>query len=388
MTRILLLHASVGMGHYRAARALQHAFLQTEGIVAQVEDTLHHARAVFRKAYAGSYLKMADSMPFFWSQFYTRTDRSMSLLNPVAGARLLGTALGVNGLPTLLDETRPDAIICTHFLPAEVLGPLRPYVPPVYMVVTDYRAHHFWACPGVTGYFVPTEATRGQLVAAGVARSQVRVTGIPIDPAQSSAGSQAARQQLGLAPHQPVVLLNGSGMAAKRVGAIAEALLARQMPGTLLIATGRNRELARRLADLPCADPATVRVLGPQPSLDPLIAASDLVVGKAGGLTVSEVLSHGVPMIVPTPVPGQEQWNAAYIAQGGAAVCHDTTAGVAQAVISLLHDHPQRRAMADAARRLGRPSAALTIAEHVLSDLRYGYEPVPAVPVQLRLSQT
>lgn len=389
MTRILLLHASVGMGHYRAATALQRAFEQNTGTVAYVQDTLHYSRAVFRKAYAGMYLSIADYVPSFWSQFYAQTDRPLSRLNPIASARSLGTSLGVNRLTALLAETRPDAILCTHFLPAEVLGPLRPYgVPPVYMVVTDYRAHHFWACSGVDGYFVPTAATQQQLIDAGVDPAQVHVTGIPIDPAIARSSDQhAARKALDLPTHRPVVLLNGSGIAPRRVRSIAEMLLARRMPGTLLVAAGRNRELIAMLDDLHSTDATELRVLGQQPSLDPLIVASDLVVGKAGGLTVSEVLGRGVPLIIPTPVPGQEQWNAEHVVRGGAGLCRETAEGVAQAVTTLLHDHPQRRVMAEAARNLGRPAAASAIADHVLTDMNRGYQPVRLRPASLKWAQ-
>jgi processive 1,2-diacylglycerol beta-glucosyltransferase len=119
-----------------------------------------------------------------------------------------------------------------------------------------------------------------------------------------------------------------------------------------------------------------------------LIVASDLVVGKAGGLTVSEVLGRGVPLIIPTPVPGQEQWNAAHVVQGGAGLCRETAEDVAQAVTSLLHDHAQRRTMAEAARALGQPTAALAIAGKVLADMTCGYRPVQRCPTGLTLGHT
>ena len=161
MPRILVLQASVGMGHYRAATALAHAFEAIAGITARVEDTLDHAHSLFRKVYAGLYLGIADRIPAVWSRLYQQTDRPPSALSLVAGVRAFSTALGVHGLPALIEQSQPDAIICTHFLPVEVLGPLRLQrrLPPLYCVVTDYRAHHFWAGAGVDGYFVPTAAT-------------------------------------------------------------------------------------------------------------------------------------------------------------------------------------------------------------------------------------
>lgn len=391
MSHILLLHASVGMGHYRAATALSTAFEAVAGIDAQVEDTLDHAHALFGKIYAGLYLGIADHIPAFWSQFYNQTDHPPSLLSIVSLVRTLSTALGVRGLPQLLHSAQANAIICTHFLPLEVLGPLRQHglIPPLYCVITDYRAHHFWAVDGVDGYFVPTLATADQLVAAGVPRARVHVTGIPIDPAiMVPVDRQGIRLNLGLPATKPVVLLNGSGIATERVRSIAMELLSCPMHGTVVVAAGRNHELVAALADLDGSDCTEFRVLGQQPSLDPLIAASDVVVGKAGGLTVSEVLGRGVPLIIPTPVPGQEQANAEYVVASGAGLCCDTAEGVAAAVTLLLQDGHQRAAMAQAARQAGRPDAATAIAARVLTDLSHTSQLLPVrLPVEARVSR-
>lgn len=379
MARILLLQVAVGMGHYRAATALAHAFEATTGITARVEDTLDHVYHLFGTVYAGSYLGIADRIPACWSWFYQQTDRPASALSIVAGVRACSTALGVHGLPDLIEQSRPDAIICTHFLPVEVLGPLRLQgrLPPLYCVVTDYHAHHFWVCPGVDGYFVPTAVTANQLVAAGIPRAQVHITGIPLHPEVAQPVDHAAvRAALGLPVADRVVLLNGSGIAVTRVRAIAQELLARKIPATLVVAAGRNRALMAALADLPGTARTVVRVLGPQPTLDPLIATSDLVVGKAGGLTVSEVLAWGVPLIIPTPVPGQEQANADHVVGAGAGLCRDGAAGVADAVAALLGDDARRRAMAAAARGIGRPTAAAMVTARVLGDLTGSLDPI------------
>lgn len=368
--RILLLYASVGMGHYRAATALQRAFEQIAGAAVWVEDILCYSGAFFRKSYTASY-QIAYRMPRVWSQFYALTDRRVSSRHPFAITRSLSTKMGVHELAPLLAETRPDAIVCTHFLPVEALSAeLLPDLPPVYLAVTDYRAHYFWACPGIDGYFVPSDATREQLAAAGVPNSRVHVTGIPIDPSIAQPRAQAAvRSELGLPLHGPVVLLNGGGLVPKRVRAIAEALLARRFPGTLLVVARGNHEFIATLADLETAAPGVIRLWGQQPSLDPFIVASDLVVGKAGGLTVSEVLARGVPLLIPTPTPGQEGWNAAHVVAGGAGMCCDSPDAVAQAVMTLLEHPTQRRAMAKAACALGRPRAASAIAQLVLADI-------------------
>jgi processive 1,2-diacylglycerol beta-glucosyltransferase len=377
------------MGHQYAALALAKAFTQQPDTSVTVEDTLLRSLPLFRRSYVGSYLGIADKAPEFWSFFYAQTDRPSSLLD---GARALSTSVGVRGLPALLEHAQPDAIICTHFLPIEALALMRRRLPPIYCVLTDYHAHQFWACPGVERYFVPTEAAQRELIAAGAAPARVHVSGIPIDPAlDAPADRAAARQQLGLPQDHSVVALLGSGLPAERVRGISLALLAklrsaagRHAPATVLVATGRNRELAARLAGLEQAAGGALRVLGPQPSLDPLIVASDLVLSKAGGLTVSEVLARGVPLLLPTPLAGQEQWNADYVIGAGAALGYDTASELAAAAADLLANPARRAAMSAAARAIARPAAAQSIVARVLADIEYRAPTLRPVPVARR----
>jgi processive 1,2-diacylglycerol beta-glucosyltransferase len=379
MNRILLLHASVGMGHQQAAQALARAFRQLPDTSVTVEDTLQRSLPLFRRSYAGIYLGISDRVPEFWSFFYEQTDRPSGL---VAGARALSTSVGVRGLSALLDHAQPDAIICTHFLPIEALGLMRRDVPPIYCVLTDYHAHQFWACPGVARYFVPTEATRHEMIAAGAPPERVYVSGIPIDPAINAPADRAAtRHELGLPSDGPVVTLIGSGLSIERVQAITLALLATlRPPTTIVVATGRNRPLADGLGDLEQAATGTLRVLGLQPSLDPLIAASDLVLSKAGGLTVSEVLARGVPLLLPMPMAGQEEWNADYVIGAGAGIGHESAGDLAATAAELLGDPDRRAVMAAAALAAARPAAAQQIAGRVLADLEYRAPTLRHVP--------
>lgn len=379
MNRILLLHASVGMGHQQAALALAEAFRQLPDTSIVIEDTLRRSLPLFRRSYAGIYLGIADKVPEFWSFFYAQTDRPSGL---VAAGRALSTSVGVRGLPDLLEHAQPDAIVCTHFLPIEALGLMRRDVPPIYCVLTDYHAHQFWACPGVARYFVPTEAAQREMIAAGAPPERVYVSGIPIHPSINTPSDRAAaRRQLGLPSDRPIVTLIGSGLAADRVQSIALALLAELRPlATVVVATGRNLALAAGLGELAQAAGADLRVLGPQPSLDPLIVASDLVLSKAGGLTISEVLARGVPLLLPMPMAGQEEWNAEYVIEAGAGIGRESSEDLAAAAAELLGSPARRAAMGSAALAAARPAAAQQIANRVLADLEYRAPTLRHVP--------
>ena len=372
MAHILILHASVGMGHQRAAAALAKAFEQLPGVTAQVEDTLDYTRPFFRRFYRSSYLSLADRIPGLWSGFYSYTDRVPDPTGMFAAIHAQYTAFGMRDLPALVAQSKPDAILCTHFLPVEALVPLRRYgLPPLSCVLTDYHAHAFWAVAGADRYFAPTASARAELIGAGIPAARVTVSGLPVDPAlREPADRLSAKRALGIPAWQPIVTLVGSGLPAARVRAIARELLARRLPATLVITVGRSRELATQLADLELEAGPALRLLGPQPSLDPLIAASELVIGKAGGLTVSEVLARGVPMFIPLPVPGQEEWNVAHVAASGAGKGYTSPAAMAGDAVALLRNQPLRAAMAAAARAAGRPAAASAVAVQTLADLQ------------------
>jgi processive 1,2-diacylglycerol beta-glucosyltransferase len=149
-------------------------------------------------------------------------------------------------------------------------------------------------------------------------------------------------------------------------------MLARELPATLAVVAGRNEALVQALDEIGAGAEGRLRKLGFITYVDDLIAASDLVVTKAGGLIVSETLARGAPMLLIDPIPGQEEWNADYVVSTGAGVQLRMVEAVPMAVERLLA-HPERLAMLRAcAQAAGRPRASLDIAEHVLRDLREG----------------
>jgi processive 1,2-diacylglycerol beta-glucosyltransferase len=153
---------------------------------------------------------------------------------------------------------------------------------------------------------------------------------------------------------------------------VIERLLQTSAPGLLVVVAGRSAELTASIADLRDGPSMRLRSLGRIDYVDDLVAASDLVVTKSGGLIVSEVLARGAPMIVIDPIPGQEEWNADFVAGSGAGLQLRQPESVPLTVRSLLA-HPERLAMMrQHAARVGRPRAALDIAERILAELRAG----------------
>lgn len=371
MARVLILHASVGAGHRRAADALADAFSRRSPGQVRVEDVLNYTNPLFREAYAHSYLRLTDKLPALWGYVYEQTDRDFFRF--ATELRTLVDAIWAWGLRKLLRDYAPQVIVCTHFLPVEVLA-LRKgrsrLNQPLYCVVTDYAAHAFWAYRDVDRYFVATEETRRQLVERGVAAGTIMSNGIPVDPRVTTAKTrEQQRQAHGIAHDKPMITLFGGGLEPNRVRVIAEGLVQQNVAATLVVVAGRNRSLLAEISDLESSGAVELHKLGFIDYVDDLVVASDIVITKAGGLTISEVLARGRPMIIIDPIPGQEESNADYLAGVGAAISIRLPQHVPFAVTQLLADPQRLQDMSNSASRAARPRAALDIVETILSDI-------------------
>jgi processive 1,2-diacylglycerol beta-glucosyltransferase len=370
-TRILIFHASVGTGHKSAAKALDKAFQLKQIEQVWCEDALDYGSKVFRDLYVNSYLELSEKAPTLWYYFYDRADKSETEMSK--DLRTLIDRVGVTELAELVRRRRPHAVICTHFLPLNLLarekrkGRLEA---PLYAVVTDYTGHIYWVDPYVDAYFVATSETGQMLVQRGAVAEAIRVSGIPIDPAIAEPKFPLQARQRHQIDQAPVVTLLGGGLAVERVEQIVNGLIDRGLKGTLLVVAGRNEKLQEGLTQVKSHPNLDLRVLGFIDYLDDLIAASDLIITKAGGLIVSEIMARQMPMVVIDPIPGQEEWNADYVVSVGAGVQLRLIKMVPLAVENLLNSPSRLAELSTGAALAGRPQAAIHVATMVLEDIR------------------
>jgi processive 1,2-diacylglycerol beta-glucosyltransferase len=372
MPRVLLLHATVGTGHKIAAEALRKAFAQRQPGHVGCEDVLDHTSKLFRIAYARSYLEITDHAPLVWGYFYTQADDKDELGEMTNNIRKLVESIGTSALKELLKRFLPEIIICTHFLPMELLVSLKRKArlpQPVYCVITDHAAHTFWTYTNIDGYFVGSEMVRTQLIERGVSPSQISVTGIPIDPLIAEPkDSRTERERLHLPSDERVITLLGGGVADESVRKIATGLLHSGLRATLVIVAGRNEDLLEHISDLRPSDTMDLRIHGYIDFMDGLITASDLVITKAGGLIISEVLARNVPLIVIDPILGHEEWNADFVVNSGAGIQLRMPASVPDAVVRLFRKPHLLADMRESAEAAGRPRAAHQVAEIVITN--------------------
>src|SRR5579859_1609853 len=373
--RVLILSASSGAGHVRAAQALEKAFSVRGDCVVEHVDVIHHVSKVFQRLYDKTYINMVRRAPELMGVLYDRTDKPWERMRQ----RLVVDRLNTRPMIKMLKRVQPDLCIATHFLPAEIIAWLRArkkLQTHNAVVVTDYDVHAMWLCRTVDRYYVAIPEAAEYLAGIGVPREILRVTGIPVDPLfATTLDRTAARKHLGLDASAPVILIAAGGYGIGPVEQLVRDLLALEKPWQIAAIAGKSEQVKKKLeaiassaGNLSTGAPRLVPV-GFTKEMDQYMAAADLLVGKAGGLTTSEALARALPMALIEPIPGQEERNADHLLEEGAAIRCNNLPAAAWKIAGLLND-PQRLArMQEAAHKLGRPNAAAEIAADALKLL-------------------
>ncbi|MBI2907198.1 MAG: glycosyltransferase [Chloroflexi bacterium] len=318
-TGILIVTASTGAGHNSAAMSLCRALTELAGGGGEVSTVDLLARASWLCQPWRLYGPIILRWPSLWGLVYGLSNNSyfFRLSNGLGG--------GMRDLPLgLLDARRTQCIVCVHPLGnqavAHALSRLE-HPAPLITVVTDLgEAHTAWIAPQVSLYVAPTEEVRASLVAKGVSPERVTVLGLPTDRrfCADCTDPCLARRKLGLAEDRFTVLLTGGGEGAGDILAAAKAISHAKLPIQLVIVCGRNEGLRRRLEKSGLAAPRVV--LGFTDNMSDVMQAADVVVGKAGALTIGEAVAMGKPLVILSPLPGQEDGNARFAADHGLAV--------------------------------------------------------------------
>ncbi|WP_426195961.1 MGDG synthase family glycosyltransferase [Massilia sp. DWR3-1-1] len=368
---LVVLSVSAGAGHLRAAAAVCEQ-AQAAGLASTHIDVMHQVPAWFRWLYADLYGTLVNRAPLLWRWLYGRMNHAGRHGRLQRLRRLLEHRLSARWLAQVA-ALAPDAILCTHFLPAEVLARhagAGGAACPIFVHVTDFDLHAMWVQPGVDGYFVGCDEVAFQLRRAGVAGACITVSGMALMQAfalatPSPQGLQHYFEGAAL-PLLPVVLLMGGGGGFGGLEQLARQLLEAESGFRLLVVAGKNEAALAALQALAPAWPGRLAALGFTDQVATLMGGADIVITKPGGLTSAECLAVGVAMIVNAPIPGQEERNADYLLEQGVALKAVDAVTLAWRLRQLLAHPQQRRAMAARARSLGRPAAARQIVEAIV----------------------
>lgn len=362
---ILVLSASVGAGHMRAAQAVELALRQLapQANVRNV-DVLTLTNAPFRRVYGKAYLDLVNRAPHVLGYIYDHMDKPRSPESKRDKLRLAIEKLNLKNFVALMDEGHWDVVVNTHFLPAEIIASLRREgkldVPQI-TVTTDFETHRLWVNEPCDHYTTATPEGAAYLHHWGV-KGPISVTGIPIHPVFSQAKDRAeclARQ--GLIGDRPILLQLAGGFGVGPIEKIYNGILSIEVPLELAVVAGKNEEVKRDLEQIPVPARHRTKILGFTDQMDELMCVADVVLSKPGGLTTSEVLARGAAMAIVNPIPGQESRNSDYLLEHGAAIKINNVATLPLKLTELLRNSARLSSLKANAKRIAKPQAAFEV---------------------------
>jgi len=366
MKQILILTADYGYGHRSAANAIAEALQETYGQDCSVEivNPMDDPRApAFLRDGESGYDKIVRAAPDLYQLGYEVGDTQV-----VSGLiKNSFTLMLFIALREILRTKQPDVIVCTYPTYQEILFAiftLEKYHIPVLTVVTDLATvNRLWFHSVVDLCLVPTPFVYNLAIKAGLPAEKVKIVGIPVRPeiAKGNQGQATIRARLGWREDLFTVLAVGS----KRVGHLYDALQVLNhcgFPLQLVIAAGGDPEFYQRCQQTEWH--VETHVYDFVTEMGTFMRAADCVLGKAGGLTVSETLACGLPMILVDVIPGQETGNAEHVVSGNAGVlAHNPTEVLETMCHWLKNDRCLYHQQAENARKLGHPRAAYDLAD-------------------------
>jgi processive 1,2-diacylglycerol beta-glucosyltransferase len=367
--KVLIFSVPFGTGHYRAAEAICKAFtLNNPLIQSRIVDSFSYATPVLGRFITETYMEILKISPRLYRFLYDKAESNRAK----AGATRVLHLLMATKLEELIQEEQPDVLVCTHPFPLGVVSKMRDrgkIQAPIVAVITDFSIHSFWLENNVDMFIVGADELKECLISQGVAAEKIRVTGIPIDPAFDNYNRQEDfALKMGLQSELPILLVMGGGLGLGPVEEAVNALVSLSYPVQLVVVTGKNAKLEKRLKLMEKQPGVTLKVFGHVDNVHEFMEIADLVVTKPGGLTSAEALAKGLPLVLIDPIPGHEERNLDFLTTIEVAVTLDNSSGIARLVENVLEIPDKMARMNETAKRVGKPTSAQAAAR-VLADL-------------------
>jgi len=373
MKKILITYATAGVGHKKAALAIKSAFEEKNiGNDIRTIDVLDYTNAFFKKSYPYTYLLLVNKLIILWGLLYYLLDLKLThyLFYPF---RKISHILNSKRLIKYILEFKPDVIISTHFLTADILAYVKKkHKLDIQMinVVTDYRLHSFWISEAVDIYTVGDDEAKMDLIRKWkVEPDKIKVFGIPIEPKfLVKHDKNNIRQKLKLPPKFTVLLLSG-GYGVGPILEILKILNESKIEMSAVTVCGHNNDLYNKVNTFKNNAGFNLVNFAYVDNVDELMAASDVYIGKAGGISSTEALAQGLPSVFVRPIPGQEKRNADLLIRMGCGIVVKKINNIGHIVKNLKESEDKIKIFKERIKKNKKVNAARDIVEFVLKEI-------------------
>ncbi len=365
--RILLMYISQVSGHRQSAVAIQKSLksLNPDCTIMNING-FGYTYPLMEKIVNTAYLGVIRRAPRIWEYLYDNP----KIIKASEKFKQNIHRYSHKKLQPLINTFKPDVVICTQAFPCGMVADYKKtYQLPMQVVgvLTDFAPHLYWLHPGVDYYIVPTEEAKMRYIHEGVNPDAIKVFGIPIrQKFAEKLNGEVIAHKLGLTLSVPVILIMGGGQGLGPIKEAVKSLIRLERPLQMIVIAGTNTKLVHWLKKMQRKTSKKIIYYDYASNVDELMEVSTLIVSKPGGMTTSECLAKGLPMVIVDPIPGQEERNAQFLLSAGIAVRVDDKRAIGAKIDELLDNPSQIQSMRQAALEHGMPMAADHIARFVL----------------------
>lgn len=360
--KVLFLTVSAGGGHNKAAQnIINYIEANYDNVQCIIMDTLREINPLVDKVVIGSYLGTLKTSPKLYGKLFNITDHTNSFSDL---SRQLNKILSIR-LNKLIKNMDPDVIVCTHPFPLEMLSILKgkhKVTIPVIAIITDFGIHSYWIYPYIDKYIIAHESLSYDAQQKGVDAPKILPLGLPVSEMFSKPyNKEVYLETLGL-KNKPTILIMGGSLGFGNIENVFEILLTSLTGYQIVAICGKNLKLYNNLKIYESQN-SNVKIIGYTDRIALYMAASDILLTKPGGMTISEALNIGIPLALISPIPGQEERNARFLLNHGAAIALNADDNFTSTLKQLLDNPVRLKTMKEMAKSLSKPNAQAEISK-------------------------
>lgn len=377
MKKVLIFYAAYGGGHLSAARSIKEYLEEKNSQDVEVElvNCVEYVNKVVNKITTDAYAQMAKTAPWAWGRVYYRSQKG-----PLAKISDTSNKVMAIKLKKLLDEKKPDIVISTHPFGSQMCSYLKKknkFDGKIATIMTDYAPHDQWlvGAENVDYFFVSHNGMKEALNNKGIPREKIFVTGIPLsNKFLKHYDKEEILKQFGLSKDKKTVLFFGGGeygLGKSYTSKIFKTIVLRNENIQIVAISGKNIKMKENFEEITkeLDKEESVKILEYTDKVPELMSISDLVVTKPGGLTTTESLASGLPLVIINPIPGQEEENAEFLENKGVAIWIRKKDNVEDKLNELFSDKSKMESLKIRARINAKKNSTVDICKVILKDL-------------------
>lgn len=369
--KVLVLYAPLGAGHFAAAKAIVETFeLNYSEIEIKNVNVLDFAFDIFKQGLPFAFTYVASKIPvlYKWIYNYCNHQSRYKYLNHTSDA-----IMRKSKFVKFIKDFNPDFILSTNPLPMQLVSKTKQKNIIDIMsanVCTDFGFHSLWHNPDVNYYFISNEEIKNKLLAHNVKENKIEITGIPIESRfNKKIDCNKVLDDLSFNKENPILLIVGGKLKYNRLLNIIDGIKEKINNAQFIVVAGRDKKLQNQLRLSHIGKDPRVKVFNFVNNLYDYMSVADLILTKAGGLTVAECLAKNLPMIIDGVIPGQEDDNVEYVVKHGAGIKVNGAREAVNVIVDLLNDEHRLAKMKENCKIIAKPHAAKDIVNFIVSKI-------------------